>query len=273
MTLGPLEYTVIGFEGNRFNGEIAKEINAVIDSGTSPWSTSCSSPRTSTATRGPWSSTTRTIRASPGSPRMLEGLTGLLTEEDIDKVAAELPIEHLRPRDHVRAPLGCEAQGGDRRRRRVPRGRETIPPEALEMLNAELEAAELTADANRRQPTERERFSMRRRRGPGLLDDGGRGWHGSRASGTSHANKKAAQQQNAAATQQQLADQDAEIAALQAQQAAAAAPAPAAGPAPLPAAPAVDPVTAQLTNLASLHAAGILSDEEFAAAKAKALGI
>ena len=40
-----------------------------------------------------------------------------------------------------------------------------------------------------------------------------------------------------------------------------------------PAAPAVDPVTAQLTNLASLHAAGILSDEEYAAAKAKALGI
>jgi hypothetical protein len=35
----------------------------------------------------------------------------------------------------------------------------------------------------------------------------------------------------------------------------------------------VDPVTAQLTNLASLHAAGILSDEEFAAAKAKALGL
>ena len=40
-----------------------------------------------------------------------------------------------------------------------------------------------------------------------------------------------------------------------------------------PAAPAVDPVTAQLTNLASLHAAGILSDDEFAAAKAKALGL
>jgi hypothetical protein len=30
---------------------------------------------------------------------------------------------------------------------------------------------------------------------------------------------------------------------------------------------------AQLTNLASLHSAGILSDEEFAAAKAKALGL
>ena len=40
-----------------------------------------------------------------------------------------------------------------------------------------------------------------------------------------------------------------------------------------PAAPAVDPQTEQLTNLANLHAQGVLSDEEFAAAKAKVLGI
>ena len=52
----------------------------------------------------------------------------------------------------------------------------------------------------------------------------------------------------------------------QAQQQAAAA-------APAPAAPAADDQTAQLTNLANLHAQGILSDEEFAAAKAKVLGI
>jgi hypothetical protein len=41
---------------------------------------------------------------------------------------------------------------------------------------------------------------------------------------------------------------------------------------PAPAA-AEDPLTAQLNQLASLHTAGVLSDEEFAAAKAKALGI
>lgn len=38
-------------------------------------------------------------------------------------------------------------------------------------------------------------------------------------------------------------------------------------------APAASDQTAQLTNLANLHAQGILSDEEFAAAKAKILGI
>jgi hypothetical protein len=41
----------------------------------------------------------------------------------------------------------------------------------------------------------------------------------------------------------------------------------AAGPAP------EDPSIAQLQNLAQLHSQGVLSDEEFAAAKAKILGI
>lgn len=46
----------------------------------------------------------------------------------------------------------------------------------------------------------------------------------------------------------------------------------AAAPEPVAAAPAED-TTAKLTELANLHSQGILSDEEFAAAKAKALGI
>ena len=40
-----------------------------------------------------------------------------------------------------------------------------------------------------------------------------------------------------------------------------------------PPAPAEDDQTAKLQNLANLHAQGVLTDEEFAAAKAKALGI
>jgi hypothetical protein len=48
---------------------------------------------------------------------------------------------------------------------------------------------------------------------------------------------------------------------------------PPAAPAPAAAAPPVDAMTAQLERLAQLHAQGVLSDEEFAAAKAKALGL
>ncbi len=72
-----------------------------------------------------------------------------------------------------------------------------------------------------------------------------------------HASKKGAQQQ--AAADQQAADQQ----AVADQQEAA----------PVPEPAAVDPMTAQLQNLANLHTQGILSDEEYAAAKAKALGI
>jgi hypothetical protein len=42
---------------------------------------------------------------------------------------------------------------------------------------------------------------------------------------------------------------------------------------PQAAPPPEDDQTAQLQNLAQLHAQGVLTDEEFAAAKAKALGI
>ena len=44
-------------------------------------------------------------------------------------------------------------------------------------------------------------------------------------------------------------------------------------PPPAAAAPPEDDATAQLQNLAALHTQGVLTDEEFAAAKAKILGI
>jgi putative oligomerization/nucleic acid binding protein len=58
-------------------------------------------------------------------------------------------------------------------------------------------------------------------------------------------------------------------------QAAEAAPPPPPPPAPAPvaAAPAGDPTVEKISQLAQLHASGALTDEEFAAAKAQALGI
>ena len=73
--------------------------------------------------------------------------------------------------------------------------------------------------------------------------------------------------------QQQKYASQAEAQAYEQQQAAAAAAPPPPQYAPPPAAPAEDPQMAQLQKLAELHTQGILSDEEFAAAKAKALGI
>ena len=75
------------------------------------------------------------------------------------------------------------------------------------------------------------------------------------STGAVRAQQQAAADEQAAA-QQTIADQQAALA----------------GQEQAPAAPAVDPQLAQLENLANLPSQGILSDEEFAAAKAKALG-
>ncbi len=121
-----------------------------------------------------------------------------------------------------------------------------------------------------------------RRRGPGLVRVAATtAVVAGTAGAVSHHQQQKYANQNAAAQadqqadyenqqlQQQVAAQQAQIDAMQAQQQPVAAPA----PAPAPAAAPVDPTTATLQNLANLHSQGILSDEEFAAAKAKALGI
>ena len=83
-----------------------------------------------------------------------------------------------------------------------------------------------------------------------------------------YANQAYEQQAEQAAmdSQQDVAALQAQVAQMQAQQAAA--------PAAAPAAPAggID-VTAELMKLADLKAAGVLTDAEFAAAKAKLLGL
>ena len=94
---------------------------------------------------------------------------------------------------------------------------------------------------------------MRGRRGPGLL------MTAVVVGGAANMGAKSAQRSQAAA--QQEAAQNQQIAELQAQQVVAAP------------APAQDDVMAEITKLAQMHSAGILTDEEFAAAKAKALGI
>jgi hypothetical protein len=87
-----------------------------------------------------------------------------------------------------------------------------------------------------------------------------------------HAQKKEMASQQDEYQQQQMMQQQidqAAAAAVAAQQPAAPPPA-AAAPAPAPA-PAEDPTITKLKELAGLHDAGILSDEEFSAAKARIL--
>jgi len=80
-----------------------------------------------------------------------------------------------------------------------------------------------------------------------------------------------AAQQAAFDSQQQMAEMQQQMAQMQAQQAAAAAAA-APPPPPAPAAPPAGDLMGELSKLADLKAAGVLTDAEFSAAKAKLLG-
>jgi uncharacterized membrane protein len=145
MTLGPLEYTVIGFEGNRFNGEIAKDLAEVIDAGI------IALVDLVFVTKDIDGNATSLELDNKDDPRfagfapMFEGLTGLLTQEDIDKVAAELEpntsalVIMFEHRWAVKLKKAMINAGG------FLVARESIRPEALEMLNAEIESAALSA--------------------------------------------------------------------------------------------------------------------------------
>ena len=78
------------------------------------------------------------------------------------------------------------------------------------------------------------------------------------ASAQQAADAQADQQQQAALQQQAAAEQAAQAAAAQ--------------PPPPPTAPAGDDLIASLERLGTLHSQGVLTDEEFGAAKAKLLG-
>ena len=95
---------------------------------------------------------------------------------------------------------------------------------------------------------------MMRRRGVGIVGVAAV----AHVAGKRGAERQASADQNAA-QQQQLAAQQQQLEAQQ--------------QAPAQAAPAVDPTTAELQNLANLHAQGVLTDEEFAAAKSRVLGL
>ena len=88
------------------------------------------------------------------------------------------------------------------------------------------------------------------------------------AAAASEKQQQAAAQQAAFESQAELADMKAQLNAVQAQQAATAAPpaAPAAAPAP-----AADDLMAKLQQLSDMKTNGLLSDDEFTAAKARLL--
>lgn len=140
MTLGPLEYSVIGFEGNRFNGEIAREFGKVVDNGAIRLVDVVFITKDIDGHVAGVEIDNRDDPRFAAFAPLLAGLHGLFTDEDIDAIGAGLPdntsalavlFEHRWAEDLKDAITGA---GG------FLMSRTTVAPEVLEDLNAELEA-------------------------------------------------------------------------------------------------------------------------------------
>jgi len=145
MTLGPLEYTVIGFDGNRFNGEIINEIEKVVDAGIIALVDVVFITKDIDGEAAVVEIDAKDDPRFAGFAGMMGGLMGLLTPEDIDQIAEGLPtntsalvllFEHRWAVGLKEAMLGA---GG------FLISRTTIAPEILEIVNADLEAEGLSA--------------------------------------------------------------------------------------------------------------------------------
>jgi Family of unknown function (DUF6325) len=145
VTLGPLEYIVIGFAGNRFDGSIAREIEKVVDKKIIRL--------VDVVFVGKDADGNALILEidAKDDPRfatfapLLADRMALFTPEDLDNIAAMLPpdtaglamlFEHRWAED-IKAAMA--SAGGFLVTRTV------VPPEVIEEVSAELEAAAASA--------------------------------------------------------------------------------------------------------------------------------
>lgn len=144
MTLGPLEYLVVGFTGTRFDGSIAREIEKVVANKTIRLVDVVFVGKDAAGTAVILELDNKDDPRFAAFADLLGDRMALLTPEDLEQVAEDLPadtagmvmlFEH-RWAEGIKAAMA--ASGGFLIRREV------VPPEVLEEVQAELDAA-LTA--------------------------------------------------------------------------------------------------------------------------------
>src|SRR4051794_32137121 len=140
MTLGPLEYTVIGFEGNDFDGSIAREIAKVVENGTIALVDVVFVGRDSEGNAVILELDNKDDPRFAGFHNLVAGRMGLFTQEDLMEIAEKLPantsglILLFEHRWAVEIKKAMEASGGFLVTRTV------IPPEVVEEVSAEMDA-------------------------------------------------------------------------------------------------------------------------------------
>jgi hypothetical protein len=137
--LGPLECIVIGFDGNRFDGSIAREIERVVESGTIRLVDIVFVGKDADGKVLVLELDSKDDPSFASFAGLLGDRLALLTPEDLEHVGAQLPpdssgmallFEH-RWAEHIKEAMA--AAGG------FLVGRTVIAPEVLEAARAELE--------------------------------------------------------------------------------------------------------------------------------------
>lgn len=145
MTLGPLEYLVVGFEGNRFTGQILAELRAAQDKG-------IIRVIDLHAIKKDGQGNVTELALSDLSPEvttelghLVSDLMGLFAQEDLEQVAADIPnnsaaglllFEHtwaIGLKEAIKNAGGIAVTGG------------FVAPEVLQELEQDLEAAQQSA--------------------------------------------------------------------------------------------------------------------------------
>ncbi|HEX5828301.1 MAG TPA: DUF6325 family protein [Candidatus Limnocylindrales bacterium] len=149
MTLGPMEYIVIGFDGPRFDGSIADEIARVVENGTVRIVDAVMLAKDAAGDVAVLEIDAKEDPRFESIAPLLEGRMGLFTAEDLATIAADLPADSaalVMLFEHRWAVRVKEAIG---RANGTLIARAVIPPEVLEEAAAELEAhvAQIEAQA------------------------------------------------------------------------------------------------------------------------------
>ncbi len=145
MTLGPLEYLVVGFQGNNFDGSIATEIEKVVSKGIISLVDVVFIARDGKGDAVVVELDNKDDPRFASFANLLRGTRGLLTEEDVLNIADGLPdntsglIMLFEHRWAVDIKDAMASAGG------FLVTREVIPPEVVEEVSAEIDRAELSA--------------------------------------------------------------------------------------------------------------------------------
>jgi hypothetical protein len=145
MTLGPLEYLVVGFEGNRFTGQILAELRAAQDKGIIRVIDlyAIKKDEQGNVTELGLSDVSPEVSAELGP--LASDLMGLVAQEDLEQVAAGIPnnsaaglllFEHtwaIGLKEAIKNAGGIAVTGG------------FVAPDVLQELEKDLEAAKQSA--------------------------------------------------------------------------------------------------------------------------------